>query len=124
MFFRDRGPFKAVALGDYQVNMGQGLICFQGFGLGKSPAVLKVKRWGRTILPHTSANEALFFRGAATTIELSKQFEITAFFSYRGRDANVVTLDSLEIDENLDEEISSIGESGYHRTNSELEDKN
>lgn len=124
LFFRDRGPFKAVALGDYQVNMGQGLICFQGFGLGKSPAVLKVKRWGRTILPHTSANEALFFRGAATTIELSKQFEITAFFSYRGRDANVVTLDSLEIDENLDEEISSIGESGYHRTNSELEDRN
>lgn len=124
LFMRDKGPFKAIALGDYQVNMGQGLICFQGFGLGKSPAVLKVKKWGRTLTPHTSANEALFFRGAATTIQLSPQFDFTAFFSYRGRDANVIAQDSIEIDANVDEEISSISETGYHRTNSEVEDRN
>lgn len=121
LYFRDRGPFKIVALGDYEVNLGQGLICFQGFGLGKSPSVNKVKRWGRPIVPHTSANEFNFFRGAATTIELSRQFDFSAFISYRGRDGNLTSTDTIETDF---EEITSLGETGYHRTESEVADRN
>lgn len=119
IFLSDMGPFKALALGDYQANFGQGLTLWTGFGFAKSPYVMNVKRSGRTLKPYTSVNENNFLRGAAATFEVGK-FNITGIFSRNKIDANVQSVDTTD---NTPLEISSFQQSGYHRTESEVENK-
>jgi Helix-hairpin-helix motif len=118
----------ALIIGDYQLYLGQGLAMWSGFGIRKSPAVLNVKRLANPIKPYTSANEALFLRGFASTLQFGKrqQLEITPFISYRGRDANVSLSDTLDEEQQSIEgdEISSLQNFGYHRTDSEMSDRN
>lgn len=120
--------FKALALGDYTVNLGQGLILHNGFGAGKSALVTNVRRSGRTIKPYGSVNESLFMRGAAATIGIGKSIELTAFGSRRGRDANLLTPDTITLDEFVDIlasiSVSSLDLDGLHRTQSEIDDRN
>ncbi len=119
---------EALVIGDYQVSLGQGLAMWSGFGVRKSPAVLNIKRLSNPVRAYTSANEALFLRGVASTLQFGKrqQWEITPFVSYRGRDANVSVADTLdEEEENIDaDEISSLQNFGFHRTTSEVADRN
>ncbi len=123
----------AVALGDFQVFWGQGLAVWSGFGIRKSPAVLNIKRIAPPIKPFTSVNEALFFRGGAIAMNFGKKnnIELVSFISYRGRDANASVIDSLDgtlDDTNLGEvdisEVSSLQNSGFHRTTNEVADRN
>ena len=80
LFARDLNKtVKAIALGDYSVSLGQGLMVYTGFGIGKSSSPLVLKRTGRALSAYTSANEVNFFRGAATTLSFGKHLEITAF---------------------------------------------
>lgn len=120
LFIRDVKFFKAVALGDYEIRLGQGLVIYNGFAIGKSTEAINVKRDGKKIKPYTSVNEYNFMRGAATTLGL-KNFELTLFGSYRQLDGNITAFDTLT---EKTEEISSIGESGLHRTLSEVADRN
>lgn len=119
---------RAVALGDYTVNLGQGLILFTGFGAGKSSLVTNIRRSGRTIRPYSSVNEALFMRGAAVTLGIGKNIEFTAFGSRRGRDGNLIERDTLLDDDPFGDpaiaEISSLDQDGFHRTEAEIEDRN
>ncbi|MEL6142558.1 MAG: helix-hairpin-helix domain-containing protein, partial [Bacteroidota bacterium] len=116
---------KAIALGDFTVNFGQGLILYTGFGAGKSALVTNVRRSGRTIKPYGSVNEALFMRGAAATIGIGDRMELTAFGSRRGRDANLLDVDTLEVDGEIPlAGVSSLDQDGLHRTTAELEDRN
>jgi hypothetical protein len=119
LFIENKGIFKSIAIGDYEVNLGQGIMCFQSFGVGKSIAVNNVKRFVTPIKPHTSVNEVNFFRGAAATIG-QKNWEVTGFVSYIGRDANVSVTDTFNF---RVEEVSSLQITGLHRTNSELADR-
>ena len=105
---------SAIALGDYSVSMGQGLILNNGFGYGKGPATMNIKRSGRILSPFTSVNEASFFRGAAATLAWGRNWEATGFFSSRRKDANSV--DSTMA-------ISAILLAGLHRTPGEIEDE-
>lgn len=114
---------KALALGDYTISLGQGLILFSGFGAGKSVLATSVKRGGRVIRPYTSVNEANFMRGAAITLQLGDQWEVTAFGSYRGRDGNLSVGDTLEVDQPV-LSFTSLDIDGLHRTASEIEDRN
>jgi hypothetical protein len=114
---------KALALGDYTISLGQGLILFSGFGAGKSVLATSVKRGGRVIRPYTSVNEANFMRGAAITLSLGNHWEVTAFGSYRGRDGNLNVADTLEVDQPI-LSFTSLDIDGLHRTNSEIEDRN
>ncbi len=114
---------KAVAIGDYQVYFGQGLTMWGGFGIRKGAATLNIKRISNTIRPYTSVNEALFMRGAAATFG-GEKWEASVFASHRFRDANVALADTLD-DAFLDvQRVSSLQETGFHRTNNELQDKN
>lgn len=117
---------KAVALGDYTANFGQGLILFTGFGYSKSTLVTSVRRGGRPLRQYTSVNEALFLRGAATTLKLSDRLEFTALVSKRNRDGNLLTLnDTLDVDlQGSFTEFTSLQLSGLHRTANEIEDRN
>jgi hypothetical protein len=121
IFLRNFKVLKALALGDYELRLGQGLIFWSRFGYRKSPAVMNVKREGMKLRPYTSVNEANYLRGAAFTLG-AKGFEVTAFGSYRQADANIISNSDTSL--NADEAFSSFNESGYHRTANEIADKN
>jgi hypothetical protein len=120
LFLRDVSVFKAIALGDYTINMGQGLIMWTGFGFGKSPIVMNVKRQSRVVRPYTSVSEFNFLRGGAFTIGIKKNIAITAFASYKKVDANISQFDSTQ---SQIFEVSSLQLSGFHRTLSEVADR-
>jgi hypothetical protein len=119
---------KALAIGDYQIGLGQGLIAKAGFGYGKSAQVMDIRRTGKTLRAQRSANEFDFFRGAAATLGIGNQTEFTAFYSSRRRDANLLDPsvgDSLEIDnQNEFGGFSSFQQTGFHRYAAEIEDEN
>lgn len=119
-FMRSNGFLKALALGDYEVRIGQGLTILNGFGLGKSVYSLAVRRSGPVLDPYTSVDENRFLRGAAATIG-SDNLQLTLFGSYKKIDANVSAVDSANFEEPA--EISSINYTGLHRTLNELSDK-
>ncbi|MDX1939453.1 MAG: helix-hairpin-helix domain-containing protein [Saprospiraceae bacterium] len=124
-FVRDYNKnIKAIALGDYSVSFGQGLVLFTGFGIGKSSSPMTVKRTGRVLRPYTSANEVNFFRGVATTLAFGENVEATIFASSRGRDANlIVPNDTSESDIEI-RSFTSFDLDGLHRTGSEIADEN
>lgn len=117
-FLKNIKFIRSLAIGDYQVTFGQGLTIWSGQAFGKSPDIMSVKKSAGGIRPYTSVDENRFMRGTATTIGF-KQFEATGFYSRKRVDANVSdTLDTGEA-----AEISSLQESGYHSTVSEIADK-
>ncbi len=120
LFVRDIGVVKALAIGDYHLNFGQGLTLWSGLSFGKSTEPTAIMRYGQGIRPSASLNEALFMRGVATTIAI-KRFDISLFYSHRPVDASLMSItDSLAGEEFL---ISSIQETGLHRTVSEYNRK-
>jgi hypothetical protein len=113
----DIGKLKSLVVGDFQVKFGQGLVCWTGFGIGKSPDATFIRKKGQGIRYYSSTDENNFFRGFASTLKFNK-LELTAFFSHKGRDANLMLQpDSIEDEQ---ERISSFLNTGYHRTYSEL----
>ncbi|MBB4079260.1 hypothetical protein GGR28_001880 [Lewinella aquimaris] len=106
---------RAVALGDFTVSFGQGLILYTGFGFGKSSLTTTVARGSPTLQPYASVNEFSFMRGAGVTLNLTDKIEATVFASRRGRTANL-SPDSAS--------VSSLNLSGYHRTENEVADRN
>ena len=107
-----------MALGDFTVNMGQGLTQWQSLAFKKSADVLNVKRQLSVLRPYNSAGEINFHRGAGITLA-KKNVELTAFVSYRKLDGNL-SVDTLESDDAF---ITSLQTSGLHRTKSEVADK-
>ncbi len=118
LFARKLGAVQSLALGDFTVNMGQGLIQWQSLAFRKSVDVLGLKRQSPVLRPYNSAGEFNFHRGAGITIQKGK-VEATAFVSYRKLSANFVA-DTVS----NEEYISSFLNSGYHRTDSEIADRN
>jgi hypothetical protein len=114
-FLRDHKHIKALALGDFTVNMGQGLVNWQSLAFGKSSLVMQVKREAEVLRPYTSAGEAYFFRGAGISWQ-QRRFETTVFISFRELDGSPGAVDSLSY-------ISSLLSSGYHRSETELAKK-
>jgi hypothetical protein len=119
LFIKNIGIVKQLAIGDYHVQFGQGLTLWSGFSVGKAAGSVVMRKRAPALRPHASSNEYAFMRGAATTIALGK-FDVTAFYSKRKVDANVVPSDSLISDEDM---VTSLQETGYHRTPGELADK-
>ena len=112
---------KAIAIGDYGVSLGQGLIIYSGYSSGKSMFVTNIRRGGRVLRPYSSVNESAYFRGAAATLGVVKNLAITTFASYRNRDANFIeSSDTLA----TEEAFSAINLTGFHRTESELKNRN
>lgn len=119
---RNIGPVKSAVLGDFQVSFGQGLVAWTGYAFGKTSMSVSTKRNALGIRPYTSVDENKFLRGAATTLRFGS-IETSAFFSYRHRDANIAQVDTVGTDIEI-LEVSSLQETGYHTTPSEIADKN
>jgi hypothetical protein len=118
-FVRNIGVFKALAVGDFIVNLGQGLTQWQGLAFTKSAGTLNIKRQSPVLLPYNSSGAFYFNRGIGITFA-KKNIEATIFGSYRKLDASVYgTPDDL----NYDDYISSLETTGYHRTVTELANK-
>lgn len=118
LFARKIGIIQALALGDFTVNMGQGLVQWQSLAFKKSVDVMGIKRQSAVLRPYSSAGEFYFHRGAGITIRKGRM-ESTAFASVRKLSANFVA-DTV----NNEDFISSFLNSGYHRTTSEAADRN
>lgn len=117
LYVRDVGPIKALAIGDYQLEYGQGLTLWTGLAFGKSSEVMNIKKNAFGIKPYTSVNEDLYKRGGAVSFGYRK-FQFDVFYSHKGFDGNLTdTLEQIE-------QFSSFQEGGYHRTLTELADKN
>ncbi len=115
------GNWKVISIGDYQAQFGQGLVFGAGYSLGKgSETVPTVRRSSVGILPYTAAMEFGFFRGVSATYQQGK-WQSTLITSMAPRDGrSTITSSSLE---NEIETISSLSQSGLHRTSSEISTK-
>ena len=121
LFIRNQGKIKQLAIGDFQAQFGQGLTYWSGRAFGKSADIMLIKRSAQGLKAYTSVDESRFLRGGGTTFKFGK-FEATAFYSYKKIDANVDAVDSLS-DDNEVLAVTSLQQTGFHRTFNELEDK-
>lgn len=106
---RKLGPFKTIALGQYKLRFGLGLMMNTGFTFGKASALVMAPPTN-SITPNTSRADAYYLQGAATTVALNRHTDITAFVSQRHIDATL----------NDDGSIKTLLRTGYHRTESEM----
>lgn len=128
LFVRNVGRLKALAIGDYSAQFGQGLTFWNGLAFAsKSSFSLNVKRNGVGLAPYTSVNENLYMRGAAATFALAKKWEVTGFFSTKKIDGNITSIGSGTdtLGTNIEDlAFSSFQEDGFHRTTNEVEKRN
>ncbi|MCP4457823.1 MAG: helix-hairpin-helix domain-containing protein [Cytophagales bacterium] len=121
LMVENQGIFRKLIVGDYQLQVGQGLVFGSGFNPGKgAETVNTVKRNTLGIRPYTSVLETGFFRGVGATVPFG-EVEVTTFYSNLMQDGNVQN-DSISND--FEEFLSSIQNSGFHRTSSELSSRN
>ncbi|MFC5271496.1 ComEA family DNA-binding protein [Adhaeribacter terreus] len=122
----DKGRLKTLAVGDYQLSFGQGLVSASAFGVGKGgETITTTRRSDLGIRPYTSTLESAFFRGAAATYALTNTLNLTGFYSRKKVDVSFQLLqDSLDqLNEQIslgDLESSSLQETGFHRTDTEI----
>lgn len=106
---------KRLIIGDFQVQFGQGLVLWNGFGISKSVAGTTVRKRARGVYGYSSTDENKYFRGAAANMEFNK-FNISIFASYKNRDATIA--------DSTDKTFKTLQTTGLHRTNSEIGNKN
>ena len=102
---KQRNGKYSFAIGDYRISLGEGLVIGNMFFAGKKGTLYESYNKSNVITPHTSYSERDFFRGAAGSIRFGK-LKLTGLFSYKANDAIV----------NSDGEITSLTNTGYHRT--------
>jgi hypothetical protein len=116
------GKWKTLSIGDFQASFGQGMVFGAGFSLGKgAETVPTVRRSTLGILPYTASLESGFFRGIGITRQLGS-WQSTLLISSLRKDGRV----SLEKDsiDNSNQELTSLSQTGLHRSQSELSTKN
>jgi hypothetical protein len=114
-FFKGGKYISAAVVGDYQVQVGQGLNIWSSYAFGKTADIATMKRTANPLKAYTSVDEARFLRGAAIDLSYGN-FDLLLFASRKKVDAAVIedsTLEDLEF-------ISTIDVSGLHRTNREI----
>ncbi len=117
LFARNIGIVKALAVGDFTVNLGLGLVQWQSLAFRKGADIPNIKRQLSVLRPYHSAGENNFHRGIGVTVS-KKHLEATLFASYKNVDGNFVG-DSMH----TEGFVSSLPVSGLHRTRNEVADK-
>lgn len=114
----DYKRISKLIVGAFDAGFGQGLTFWSGLSFGKSGTLGGSKR-SFGIKPHASAYEAQYLQGVGISVNITKKLEFTLFGSYRRIDARLTdTLDNGEL------AFTSLPETGYHRTLSELANRN
>ncbi|GAC1373559.1 MAG: helix-hairpin-helix domain-containing protein [Hymenobacter sp.] len=119
LLLQERGRLKALALGDYQLQFGQGLLLSSGLGVGKgAETITTLRRSSVGVRAYSSLLENSFFRGGATTYQVAASVQATAFASHKNVDATLQQRrDSLA---QFDEFSSGLLYTGFHRTAAEM----
>ena len=106
------GRLKNLTVGHYRLNFGHGLVLNNDLSFGKLFSLSAADRNQNVIRGHSSRMEYNYLQGAAATISVAKNLDLTAFLSYR----------DIDVTPNGDEPptIRTILTSGYHRTNTEM----
>lgn len=109
----ENGKLKDLVIGDYAINVGQGLVLWTGAAFGKGREVIGTAgKNERGLRAYGSAQETDFFRGIAATY--GEKIETTVFYSNRPRTASVIQGDTTRFPSS----------SGFHRTENEKARKN
>lgn len=116
LYIKNVHRFKKIVIGDYALQFGQGLTLWSGLSFGKGADIFSVAKQDLGLRPYTSVNEFSFFRGLATQVNFGR-FDFTPFISYRNLDASTTLV-------NAGMEIRSLQETGLHRTETEVNNKN
>ncbi|MBR2206816.1 MAG: helix-hairpin-helix domain-containing protein [Prevotella sp.] len=103
---------ESLVLGNYRVSMGMGLVMNNSFSLGKMAMLQNLGRSSYTLRAHSSRSVGSLF-GAAATIDMGRHLKLTAFVSRSPADATL----------NKDGTVSSILDTDYHRTETEMNKK-
>lgn len=106
-----QGIVRELLLGDYAMQIGQGLILWNGFSFNKSAIIGGAARQGMGLKAYTAMHKTNFLRGAAVRIQLHK-LGMKAFLSHRHLTANVIHTDSGRY-------VTHISSAGLHRTATE-----
>ena len=112
LFLQRWGWLKSLAVGNYRLSFGQGLVVSNDFLMGKSLYASSYTSRSKGIRKHSSTDEVNYFRGVAATAMLSECWEVSAFYSHRSMDGTI---------ENG--EITSIYKTGLHRSEKEADKK-
>lgn len=121
IFFKNVKKIKALAIGDFRAQFGQGLTLWTDIAFAKTSDILQFKKSAKGIRGFNSINENQYLRGAGITYEVYKNIEISLIGSRKYRDGNVPVIDSLNSISS--DEFTSFQLSGFHRTPSEMQDK-
>jgi len=123
-FYKGGKYLKSVALGDYQVQIGQGLNLWSGHAFGKSADVVNVKKNAIPLKAYASADEVRFMRGAAVNLGY-KNIDLLFFGSSKKIDGSLQQDTETITEDDFTQEVSteyasSISMTGFHRTKTEI----
>jgi len=121
---RQQGRLETLAIGQYRLTFGMGLIMNGGFSMGKLTTLQTLGRSSHLIRPNSSRMEDGYLQGAAVTFHLtppstlhtqpsSSHLSLTAYASCRPLDATL----------NSDGTAATLLTDGYHRTPAEMQKK-
>lgn len=114
--YNSKGILKQVNLGDYQIKFGQGLNLWSGLGGGKSSLTTHNSYKSQGIKSYKSTDENQFHRGVSILLEPLKNLNFAAFASYKKKDGSLGS-------DSINPFISSIVNTGFHRSNNEFAKK-
>lgn len=120
-YYSGKGFVRKVAIGDFQVEIGQALTFWTGYAFNKTVDASNIRKNARGLRPYASVDETRFMRGAGVEFGW-KRFSLTSWASQKGVDGSIDLSDTLDNDQ--ERIASSINLSGYHRTTSELARRN
>jgi hypothetical protein len=112
LLLKNCGRLKALAVGNYRLSFGQGLVVSTDYLIGKTIYASSFNNRSSGIKKHSSTDEYNYFRGVAATVALSRHWDVSGFYSHRSLDG-VVT----------DGEITSVYKTGLHRSQKEADKK-
>ncbi len=108
--YHPEGSVNKIIIGDYKVQLGQGLTVWNGFSRSLVPTEQRIMKGSSNVMPYFSIDENDFFRGIAISLN-TKSLNIISFASMNMIDA------SIDYDENSGTKyIKSFYYSGVHNT--------
>ena len=113
LLLKNCGRLKALAVGNYRLSFGQGLVISTDYLMGKTIYASSFNNRSSGIKKHSSTDEYNYFRGVAATVVLTKHWDVSGFYSHRSLDGGIT-----------DGEITSIYKTGLHRSRKEADKKN
>lgn len=112
LLLRNLSRLKTLAVGNYRMSFGQGLVISTDYLMGKTSYVSSLTFRNEGIKKHSSTDEYNYFCGLGTTVSLDKHWTVSGFYSRRSLDGVI-----------KDGEITSIYKTGLHRSQKEADKK-